>query len=116
MSTRAVYTFIDDEEKFSVYNHWDNYPENTKGYGAYAFIESAKKFAWDLPRFEASEFATAFIRAIKEEGGGKVYLSNGPQNHADLSYFYEIRPKKDKLEVKTFDAYNPKKVLETRII
>jgi hypothetical protein len=100
MSTRAVYTFIDEHNKFHVYKHWDNYPE-----GAHTFIKKAKELAWELPRFEASEFGAAFIAANKSEGGG-VYLTKGWKYHGDLSYRYEIRQVGDKLEVRTFNSWD----------
>lgn len=117
MSTRAVYTFADAHDKFHVYKHWDNYPEredNTE-VGAYAFIRQAKGLAWELPRFEASEFATAFISKHKHEGGG-VYLSKGARYHGDLSYHYTIRQKGDKLEVKCKDMYDPTNKIPTVLI
>ena len=111
MSTRAVYTFIDDREKFHVYKHWDGYPNvgamEHDEVGAYAFIRQAKELAWDLPRFEASEFAAAFVARHKREGGG-VYLTKGYRYHGDLSYRYEIRAVGDKLEVKTFNCWDRK--------
>ena len=117
MSTRAVYTFVDAHDKFHVYKHWDNYPEredNTE-VGAYAFIRQAKGLAWEMPRFEASEFATAFIAKHKQEGGG-VYLSKGARYHGDLSYHYTIRQKGDKLEVKCKDMYDPTNKIPTVLI
>ena len=48
MGTRAVYTFIDEDNRFSVYKHWDGYPSRALG-----FIAAAQSFAWPLPRFEA---------------------------------------------------------------
>lgn len=84
MSTRCVVTFKDANESFAVYKHWDGYPENI-----IECIESAKAFAWELPRFEASDFAAAFIAANKKEGGN-VYLSVGADYHGDLSYEYTV--------------------------
>ena len=52
MGTRAIYVFEDENEEVYVYKHYDNYPQ-----GAVDFIEKAKEFAWELPRFEADEFA-----------------------------------------------------------
>ena len=105
MGTRAVYTFIDNDSKFSVYKHYDGYPEGLgAGSGAHGFIREAKKFAWDFPRFDASEFAAAFIAANKGEAGGDVYLTEGPQRHGDLSYKYEISKDVDSLIVKVYEA------------
>ena len=118
MSTRGVYTFVDAHDKFHVYKHWDNYPDHPQGnedIGAYAWIRQAKELAWELPRFEASEFATAFIARHKHEGGG-VYLSKGARYHGDLSYHYTIRQKGDKLEVKCKDMYDPTNKIPTVLI
>jgi hypothetical protein len=97
MSTRAVYTFKDNRGSHSVYKHYDGYPE-----GALSFIKEAKKYAWELPRFDASEFAAAFIAANKNEAGGDLYLTYGHEEHGDLDYRYEISADKDKLLVKVF--------------
>jgi hypothetical protein len=104
MGTRAVYTFKDEDSSFSVYKHYDGYPEGEGGGpGAFGFIKAAKQFAWELPRFDASEFAAAFIKANKNEAGGDVYLTHGPDRHSDLSYKYEITRDGDKLVVRTFE-------------
>ena len=76
MGTRAIYIFEDDhngllEGEVHVYKHYDNYPS-----GAVDFIENAKEFAWELPRFEADEFAAAFVAANKNRKGGEVRLVN----------------------------------------
>ncbi len=85
MSTRACYTFIDaDGTTHHVYKHHDGYPS-----GAAGFIKDAANYAWDFPRFEASDFGAAFIRANKDSGGG-VYLTAHYDNHGDLEYRYEI--------------------------
>ena len=105
MGTRAVYTFKDENDSFSVYKHYDGYPEGQGGgTGAYGFIEAAKDFAWELPRFDASEFAAAFIAANKNKAGGDVYMTEGPQSHCDLSYRYEITRDGKNLIVKTYKA------------
>jgi hypothetical protein len=65
MSTRACYRFIDrpgdHAEVVTIYKHSDGYPE-----GAVCWITKALEFAWPLPRFEADEFAAAFIAANKK--------------------------------------------------
>ena len=71
MGTRAIYIFEDEHEEVHVYKHYDNYP-----LGAVDFIENAKEFAWELPRFEADEFAAAFVAANKNRTGGGVRLVN----------------------------------------
>lgn len=91
MGTRAIYTFKDKHETFHVYKHWDNYPT-----GAAKCIEKAKSKAWALPRYEASDFAAAFIAANKEEGGD-VRMSDG--NIGWEEYIYEITMKDSELHV-----------------
>ncbi len=62
MSTRALYTFRsqDGDEEYHVYKHHDGYPM-----GAAAALTRALAFAWSLPRYEADEFAAAFVAANK---------------------------------------------------
>lgn len=60
MSTRAIFTFIDGNEKHHVYKHSDGYPK-----GAAQALTAALAYAWQLPRFEADEFAAAFVAANK---------------------------------------------------
>jgi hypothetical protein len=69
MSTRALYTFRgwhdnpDDaaDDTWNVYKHHDGYPS-----GAAEVLRNAiDHFAWPLPRYEADEFAGAFIAAAK---------------------------------------------------
>ena len=85
MGTRAVYTFIDKGDRHSVYKHWDGYPA-----WACRFIANAVPLAWPLPRFEADEFAAAFVAANKKQSGD-IRLTTGPDAHGDLAYSYEIR-------------------------
>lgn len=93
MSTRALYTFIGDtsEDTWNVYKHHDGYPE-----GAATTLAVARAwFAWKTPRYEADEFACAFIAAGKAQTpfglteteckpnkdyapvGGRPYCENG---------------------------------------
>lgn len=61
MSTRALFTFKDETAAFNVYKHYDGNPS-----GAARVIRHAiDYFAWPLPRFEADEFAAAFVAAGK---------------------------------------------------
>jgi len=70
MGTRAIYIFEDKAfQEVHVYKHYDNYPQ-----GAVEFIEKAKAYAWELPRFEADEFGAAFVAANKNPKGGEVRL------------------------------------------
>lgn len=93
MGTRAVITFIDEDNTFHVYQHWDGDPETVL-----AYIEEAKRFAWTLPRFEADEFAAAYVRNCKG-GEGNIRLSKGYKGMGDLSYRYEVRLNGKDLEV-----------------
>lgn len=96
MSTRGLYTFKDEYHSITVYVHFDNYPT-----GAVQKIEDALKYAWKLPRFEADEFAAAFVAANKT-GGGDVRLTN---NATDMGqdYHYFITCVNGKIWVKFGD-------------
>jgi hypothetical protein len=84
MSTRAVYTFKDEYGEHHVYKHCDGYPA-----GAARWIEAALTKAWPLPRFEADDFAAAFV-AANHERPGDTRLTTGPQAHGDLAFNYII--------------------------
>ena len=84
MGTRAVIQFCDQRSAYSVYKHWDGNPSNIV-----RLVREALAYAWVLPRFEASEFACAFIRAAKD-AEGDVYLSKGADFHGDLDYTYDV--------------------------
>ena len=113
MSTRAVYTFRDGQEEFHVYKHFDGYPS-----GAVEFIEEAKKHAWTLPRFEADEFAAAFVSANKSinspgnscvVSGGNIRLMRSGNwrdvSPADIEFRYEITHMPEDKDVTVF-AYS----------
>lgn len=91
MSTRALYTFADDDGEYHVYKHHDGYPEGE--HGGINTIKKALLKAWPLPRFEADDFAAAFVAANKEEGGG-VRLTTGKTWEeaapADIEYHYVV--------------------------
>jgi len=99
MGTRTVLTFKDKHDSYSVYQHYDGYPSNVL-----PSITEAKEFAWDLPRFEASDFAAAFIAANKQKGGGNIYFTDTHENHSDLDYRYEIENNDNKLFVKVYEV------------
>jgi len=104
MSTRAIYTFCDPRTeahvyKHHVYKHHDGYPynggvHNGTAYegGGLVWINNAKAFAWDLPRFEADEFAASFVAANKSGGGGVNLISDQkPWEYAsDCDYWYKV--------------------------
>lgn len=93
MGTRAIYIFEDDNEEVAAYKHYDGYPQ-----GAADFIEEAKAYAWELPRFEADEFAAAFVAANKDRKGGGVRLIHNyykdrdelVDDHGWCDYYYVI--------------------------
>jgi hypothetical protein len=125
MSTRALYTIIDADTKarpatqtryglqpavkaskgdaWNLYIHGDGYPT-----GAADYVTAALGYAWNLPRFEADEFAAALCAAAKSyipdqkkqygEGGGNARfmpqgkpLAVASRHCADIQYRYEIR-------------------------
>ena len=99
MSTRAIYTFYDSDDEIHVYKHHDGYPytgglHNGEAFdgGGLVWIKDAKGFAWDLPRFEADEFAASFVKANKSVGGGVRLIGNQqPWEYAsDCEYWYKI--------------------------
>ena len=67
-------------------------------------IKDAKEFAWDLPRFEAADFAAAFIAANKQRGGGNVYMTTSVEAHGDLEYYYTISKEDNELKVEVYKA------------
>lgn len=86
MSTRSFFTFTDDEKQtFAVYKHCDGYPS-----GAAKAIADALSLAWELPRFEADEFAAAFVAANKNCGGGIRLLTSFSDAPDDCEYRYDI--------------------------
>lgn len=97
MSTRALYTFKDADSSFNVYKHHDGYPE-----GAVIAINNALPHAWPLPRFEADEFAAAFVAGNKGSGGDVRLLPSGSWRKVapcDIEYRYEITLETGKLRV-----------------
>ena len=120
MSTRACYTFRDGDEEYHVYKHHDGYPT-----GAAEFIIAALKYAWELPRFEADEFAAAFVAANKHgargvvpQGGGVRLMKTGDIRQVapwDIEYRYEIEPKGQSLQVKGYQTSYGENPTETLI-
>lgn len=79
-------------------NHraWDGYPRC-----GCQFIANALPLAWPLPRFEAEEFAAAFVAANKKRCGD-IYLIAGPQAPGGLAYRYEIRCPDGRLHIRIY--------------
>ena len=96
MSTRAVVTIQDSRDTFHIYTHCDGYPEYQV-----KRIADAIPFAWPFPRFEAMDFAAAFVRGSKEHGGN-IYLTPDWKRHGDLEYRYEISATDKALHITVF--------------
>jgi hypothetical protein len=90
MATRGIWTFVDrdtvPETEYHVYKHWDNYPS-----GASACIIKVllSKLCWEWPRWEADEFAAAFIAANKS-GPGDIRLAASRHAAQDVAYGYSL--------------------------
>ncbi len=104
MGTRATYTVKDGlSEQYHVFIHWDGYPK-----GAIDYINSALPFAWELPRFEADEFAAALVAGAKTilcggacQGGG-VRLMHTQFDACDVEYRYVIYATNGELQVEAY--------------
>ena len=108
MSTRGLYTFKDAEGAYTVFKHWDNYPTSASGYGAHLFIANALAYAWELPRFEADEFAASFIAANKKAGGGDLRLLPADATNGDtlgVEFWYTVELAGNQLKVSCRDLF-----------
>ena len=99
MSTRGYYWFKDQHETVGVYKHHDGYPGGQ--HGGIAAIRKALALAWELPRFEADEFAASFVAANKAYSGG-VRLKPGPSR--DVEYTYVVSCVDRRLFIVVFDG------------
>lgn len=108
MGTRGVYTFKEKGVTFHVYSHWDNYPRGA-ALKFQATLNSDK--VWELPRYEADEFAAGFIAANKNSSGN-FRLQKGRASSMDVEYGYTIWPDPKTfqlmLEVTSTDFWGPK--------
>ena len=93
MGTRASITFEDAHNSFTIYQHWDGDPETIA-----RNVERSKMFAWNLPRFEASDFAAAYVAANKERGGNIRLLQQ--QESYDTQHDYLVTCETDFLNIK----------------
>lgn len=100
MGTRSIWTFAETHEwkdektgrkrkqktEHHVYKHWDGYPT-----GAALIIARTLLLGtvWQLPRFEADEFAAGFIAANKD-GTGDFRLALTRYGACDVEYGYTI--------------------------
>lgn len=98
MSTRGVYTFKDERNTIHVYKHSDNYPTE-----AVKAIKAALPFCWfvsDPGRFEADEFAAAFVTGNKRYHFRQLHeqlteeaLKNDSWEHVTMNLEVSIPPK-----------------------
>ena len=92
MSTRSHIIIQDEFGSIQLYRHSDGYPDGE--HGVIEGLKEAAQYAWELPRFEASDFSAAIIRAWKSHGGN-IYIdgsADGTKNlHLDIQYLYTIR-------------------------
>jgi hypothetical protein len=93
MSTRAVFTFSDPEHRgrpLVVYKHHDGYPRRA----VEALIRARDDgLSWALPRFEANEFAAAFVASNKAQPGSIRLLGAGDWRDlspGDIEYVYHV--------------------------
>jgi hypothetical protein len=103
MSTRAVISFIDADNKVHVYQHDHGAPR-----GVLAMLRKALTVAWNLPRFEADQFAASYAWAgvqdfldimkthgyegdVRHFGNGGIRVRSQWRDLADLEWRYEIR-------------------------
>jgi len=101
MSTSATITITDNHETFHIYRHCDGNPSSV-----ITDLIKAKTFAWPLPRFEASDFAAAIVAAMKQEGGGQIYLSQEAALYeVDYHYIITLSDQKYHLSVIDIDRY-----------
>lgn len=89
MSTRATITVADQHDSFDLYQHHDGYPDGP--HGLVRHIAMARRLAWDLPRFEAGDFAAAIIAVLKDRGGS-TFLTKDANAHSDRSFHYHVSP------------------------
>ncbi|MCA2999775.1 MAG: hypothetical protein ING75_14355 [Rhodocyclaceae bacterium] len=102
MSTCAEIQFKDAEETFAIHQHSDGYPEGE--HGVIAAIEKSIPYAWRDGRFEAAEFACAYIRANKARQGG-LYLLKDPTDLAkevSALYLYVVTSNGESLTIDYF--------------
>ena len=105
MGTRCVITFKDETDKFSIYQHWDGDPE-TIFHNLQSVVTAGK--AWQGPRFEADEFAAAYV-ATHKNSPGNIRLTRGPRRHGDLSYEYIVYAVGESLVMKSAEAFGKRK-------
>jgi hypothetical protein len=105
MGTRCVITFKDEYSSHSVYRHYDGDPETI--FASLQEVALTGK-AWTGPRFEADEFAAAYV-ATHKTGPGNIRLTKGPRAHGDLSFEYVVYATGDNIVMKSAEAYGKRR-------
>lgn len=107
MSTRCNVIVEDRYDRIQLYRHSDGYPEGP--HGVVETLKEAIPFAWSLPRFEASDFSAAIVRAWKKYGG-HIYIdgSTSPSKpwalvHGDAEWVYIVKMEAEELRVHVYD-------------
>ena len=97
MSTNALIHIVEPsntidvpETTYTIYKHWSGYPT-----GMQIMIEKALGLAWELPRFEADEFAASFVAANKTSSGDVRLVNPDEANNMHFDFVYVIRHMKD---------------------
>lgn len=87
MSTRATFTFVDNiGTEVTIYKHYYGYPLGA-AIALHKTIQSG--LAWPGGRFEADEFAAAFVAANKDGPGGIRIFQRWDQA-LDIKWHYRI--------------------------
>ena len=67
----------------------------------------ALQYAWQLPQFEAKDFAAAIVRAWKVEGGGNIYIDGNAKAwekvHGDTEWVYVVKASAEEPTVDVYD-------------
>lgn len=96
MGSRALFSFHDRSNQINPVNVFMQY-EGEPEY-AIRFLSRSRLRAWDFPRYEANEFAAAFIAVNKLGAGGYRIMPCGdpaviiPRFCSDIDFRYEIGP------------------------
>lgn len=105
MSTRSNLLAVDQYHRVQIYRHCDGSPRRVL-----PDLLEALEYAWPTPRFQASDFLAAVIRAWKHEGGGNIYIDGSPKAweriHGDTEWVYEISGTSEGIGVKVYDWHH----------
>ena len=114
MGTRAVFTFTDlMTGTYHVYTPHDGYPAGAQR-RLNRTIEGG--LTWELPRFEADEFAAAFI-ATNKVTPSSLRLTLDPRNHADIEFWYEVFPARNsQLIIRVHEVDNTQGQFATKVL